>query len=161
MDIENLRKIQETEKALRIHNINISTREAIDNMRNDIDVGGTRVPVFENISEETQKASPTGITQQQKEVVHMDEQLIRKMNNQIEEQSEMLAKQAKMIYDIQGAINEIIKEINKIQSSVPTKNPAERQVVLKPEERTTHPRSGGYTPADVSVEKFFNFSGTR
>lgn len=163
MDIENLRKIQETEKALRIHNINISTREALDTVTNDINVGGTRVPTFSTISEETQKISPKSeiIQQTKKEVSQMDEQTARQLKNQLDEQTELIGKQAQLIYQLQGAVNEIIKEINKMQSTIPTKNSAERQQVLKPEERTQHPRSGGYTSADVSVDKFFNFSGTR
>ena len=32
---------------------------------------------------------------------------------------------------------------------------------VKPEEKKEHPRSGGFKPEDVSVDKFFNFSGTR
>ncbi|MBN2420866.1 hypothetical protein JXB27_01150 [Candidatus Woesearchaeota archaeon] len=164
MDIENLRKIQETEKALRIHNINISTGEAVSSVKNDINVGGTKVPSFDDASNipssQVLRAKEEAHQNQiaKKEVSQMDEQQMKK---ELSEQADLIAKQAKLIYELQGAVNEIIKEIRKMQGSVATKNPAERQQVLKPEERTQHPRSGGYKSEDVSVEKFFNFSGTR
>jgi septal ring factor EnvC (AmiA/AmiB activator) len=167
MDIENLRKIQETEKALRIHSINLSTQEAIDTVKNDVMVGGSKVPSFEDVAEQpSQKPlqEKTDAYQKTKEGLEMDEQTARQLKVQVEDQSELIAKQAKLIYDLQGTINEIIKEIKKmqnIQNTSPTKNPAERQQVLKPEERTQHPRSGGYKSDDVSIEKFFNFSGSR
>jgi len=89
----------------------------------------------------------------------MDDKEIRDLKATIDEQSGLITAQAKLIYQLQGAVNEIIKEIRKIEGSVPTKNPAERQQMLKPEEKKEHPRSGSYTSDDVSIEKFFNFSG--
>ncbi len=171
MDIDTLRKIQETEKMLRIHSINFSTQEAIENTRNDVMVGGTKVPSFEEVhnipSNQVLDAKVEAYEenkQSQREVQQMDNQAvneIKSLKQTIGEQSDLIGKQAQMIYQLQGAVNEIIKEINKIQNSVPTKNPAERQVVLKPEEKKEHPRSGGFKSEDVSVEKFFNFSGSR
>ncbi len=166
MDIENLRKIQETEKALRIHNINISTGEAVDSMKNDIMVGGNKVPTFEDVeqipSNQVLKAKEEAYNQQiEKKEVTMDEKTITELKTQIGEQSALISRQAQLINQLQGTVNDIIREINKIQNSIPTKSPGERQQTLKPEERTHHPRSGNYTSDDVSVDKFFNFSGTR
>jgi DNA anti-recombination protein RmuC len=164
MDIENLRKIQETEKILRIHNINISTDDALQAIKNDVTIGNTKIPTFEDVADipsnqilrEKEEAQ-----QSQKEVREMDNQTATDLKKQIEEQSALISKQAQLINQLQGVVNDIIREINKMQNTVPTKNPAERQQVLKSEERTQHPRSGGYKPEDVSVDKFFNFSGTR
>jgi hypothetical protein len=164
MDIERLRKIQETEKALRIHSINLSPREAIDAVKSDVYVGGTRVPTFDEL-----KQSPGDILlrqkeeayarSKQKEVSQMEQNDLKR---QLNEQGELIAKQAQLIYELQGTINDIIREVKKMQTSVPTKNPAERQQIMKPEERTQHPRSGGYTPgsSEVSVEKFF-YAGSK
>ncbi|MEK6887219.1 MAG: hypothetical protein AABW88_05300 [Nanoarchaeota archaeon] len=164
MDIETLRKIQETEKALRIHNISISTQEASENVSRDVYVGGTKVPSFEDVSQspgEKVLKQKEEAYQQAKEGRQMDDKEIRDLKGTINEQSGLIASQAKLIYQLQGTVNEIIKEIKKMQGSVPTKNPAERQGMLKTEEKQEHPRSGNYTSDDVSIEKFFNFSGSR
>ena len=167
MDIETLRKIQETEKALRIHNISVSTQEASESVGRDVYVGGTKVPSFEDVSqgsgERLLKMKEEAYQQRmaQNEGSKMDEKTLAGLKQTIEEQGELITQQAKLIYQLQGVVNDIIKEVKKMQSSVPTKNPSERQVVLKPEEKQQHPRSGGYTSDDVSVEKFFNFSGSR
>jgi hypothetical protein len=166
MDIETLRKIQETEKALRIHNISMATQEASDMVSRDIYVGGTKVPSFEDVSqspgEKVLKAKEEAYQQTlHKEVKPMDNQQVSELKKVIEEQGALIGQQAQLIYQLQGVVNEIIREIKKIQGSVPTKNPAERQQVLKAEEKVEHPRSGGYTSNDVSIEKFFNFSGSR
>ena len=164
MDIDTLRKIQETEKALRIHNISISTGEASENVSRDVYVGGTKVPSFEDVShspgEKVMKQKEEAY-RQIKEGRHMDDKEIKDLKATVNEQSELITAQAKLIYQLQGAVNDIIKGGRKVQGSVPTKNPAERQVMLKPEEKKEHPRSGGYTSDDVSIEKFFNFSGSR
>ncbi len=162
MDIETLRKIQETEKALRIHNISISTQEANESVSRDVYVGGTKVPSFEDVSNspgEKVLRQKEEAYQQMREGIHMDDKEIRDLKETVNEQSGLITAQAKLIYQLQGAVNEIIKEIRKIEGSVPTKNPAERQQMLKPEEKKEHPRSGSYTSDDVSIEKFFNFSG--
>ena len=167
MDIETLRKIQETEKALRIHNISVSTQEASDSVSRDVYVGGTKVPSFEDVSqgsgEKLLKMKEEAYNQRmtQNEVNKMDDKTLAVLKQTIEEQGELITQQAKLIYQLQGVVNDIIKEIKKMQSTVPTRNPAERQQVLKAEEKQQHPRSGGYTSEDVSVEKFFNFSGSR
>ncbi len=167
MDIETLRKIQETEKALRIHNITVSPQEAINSVSRDIYVGGTKVPSFEEVSQTPgekvlrQKEEAYQQSIAKKEGSQMDDNAISDLKKSVEEQSELIVQQAKLIYELQGVVNEIIKEIKKMQSTVPTKNPAERQQVFKPEEKKEHPRSGGYSSSDVSVEKFFNFSGSR
>ena len=164
MDIETLRKIQETEKALRIHNISVSTHEASESVGRDVYVGGTKVPTFEDVSQgsgERLLKMKEEAYQQQREGNKMDDKTAKELKQTLEEQGELITQQAKLIYQLQGVVNDIIKEIKKMQSTVPTKNPAERQQVLKPEERQQHPRSGGYTSEDVSVEKFFNFSGSR
>jgi len=97
----------------------------------------------------------------------MDDDLqIQNMNEgehlkaKIEEQSQLIAKQAQLIHQLQGAVNDIIREIKKMQSSVPTKDPEQRQKILKTEEKQDHPRSGGYTPNDVAVDKMF-YSGSK
>lgn len=151
MDIENLRKIQETEKMLRIYNITDAPRDAIDSVRGDVMVGGHRVPEFE--SRDVQK------TEQKREVTTMDSQLVDELKKQVSEQGEFISRQAKLIYELQTVVNDIIKEVKKIQGSIPTKNPSERQVVLKPEEKKEHPRSGGFTPDDVSIDKIFYAGG--
>ncbi len=164
MDIETLRRIQETEKALRIHNISISTQEANENVSRDVYVGGTKVPSFEDVSRspgEKVLRQKEEAYKQAKEAGHMDDKEIRDLKATVNEQSNLIAVQAKLIYQLQGAVNEIIKEIKKIETTVPTKNPGERQQMLKPEEKKDHPRSGGYTSDDVSIEKFFNYSGSR
>lgn len=161
MDIDTLRKIQETEKALRIHNINLAPQEAIDSVKKDVYVGGTRVPDMSEVSklpgEKVLKAKEEAY-EQRKEVQQMD---VTELKKTVEEQSNLIAQQAKLIYELQGVVNDIIREVKKMQGSVPTKNPAERQQVLKAEEKQQHPRSGGYTSNDVSIDKFFNFSGSR
>lgn len=174
MDIENLRKIQETEKALRIHSINLSTQEALEAVSNDVMVGGNKVPSFEEVHGYSQQPAFAEVkeevtiapTQQSnstitQEVSKMDDRIVMQLKKTLEEHDANMTKQAQLINQLQGVVNEIIKEINKMQSSVPTKNPSERQQVLKAEEKTQHPRSGGYKPEDVSVDKFFNFSGSR
>jgi translation initiation factor 2B subunit (eIF-2B alpha/beta/delta family) len=166
MDIETLRKIQETEKALRIHNISVSTQEASDQVSRDVYVGGTKVPSFEDVSqtpgEKVLRAKEEAYQQSQKrEVRGMDDKTVTDLKKEVNEQSELIGNQAKLIFELQSVVNEIIREVKKLQSSVPTKNPAERQQVLKAEEKVDHPRSGGYSSSDVSVEKFFNFSGSR
>jgi len=161
MDIETLRKIQETEKALRIHNISISTGEASDNVSRDVYVGGTKVPSFEDVSNSSSERllkQKEEAYQQSKEGRNMDDKEVRDLKATVTEQSDLITAQAKLIYQLQGAVNDIIKEIRKIEGSVPTRNPTERQQMLKPEEKKEHPRSGGYTSDDVSIEKFFNFS---
>ncbi len=167
MDIETLKRIQETEKALRIHNISISPQEAITEVSRDVYVGGTKVPTFEEVSDSAgarllKAKEEAYFTQLKKEVPTMDNKDAVQLKKTIDEQNELITKQAKMIYELQGTVNEIIKEIRKMQTSVPTKNPSERQVVLKPEDKTQHPRSGGYTPGsdEVSVEKFF-YAGSK
>ena len=165
MDIDTLRKIQETEKALRIHNISISTQEASDQVSRDVYVGGTKVPSFEDVSrspgEKVMKIKEESYQQTRKEGSQMDENTVRELKSTINAQAELISQQAQLIYQLQGAVNEIIKEIKKIEGSVPTKNPSERQVMLKPEDKKEHPRSGGYTSDDVSIAKFFNYSGSR
>lgn len=164
MDIDTLRKIQETEKALRIHNINLSTQDAIDSVKQDVYVGGTRVPDMNEVSQipgEKVLKEKEDSYQQQKEVSQMDDKIVHELKKTVEEQAELIGKQAKLIFELQGAVNEVIKELKKMQSTVPTRNPAERQQMLKAEEKREHPRSGGYTSDDVSIEKFFNCSGTR
>jgi len=166
MDIETLRKIQETEKALRIHNISISTQEASEDVSRDVYVGGTKVPSFEDVSgipsEKVLKQKEEAYMQSRvKEVNPMDEHATKELKNTINEQGALISQQAQLIYQLQGTVNEIIKEIRKMQSTVPTKNPSERQQMLKPEDKSEHPRSGGYTSDDVSIEKFFNFAGKR
>ncbi len=171
MDIDTLRKIQETEKTLRIHNISVSPNEAVRSVNGDLYVGGTRVPSFEEVNtlpgekllKAKEEAYQKSLSKQStnKEVDEMDERFLKEIKGSVDEHGELINQQAQLIYQLQGAVNELIKEIKKIQSSVPTKNPAERQVVLKPEDKTEHPRSGGYTSADVSIDKFFNFSGSR
>ena len=168
MDIENLRKIQETEKMLRMHNISAATQDAITSVGQDIFVGGTRVPSVHEVNESPsqqllhmKEEAYNQSIQQTKEVSNMDNQVAQQLKKEIDEQAATISRQAQLIHQLQGVVNDVIREINKIQNSVPTKNPAERQQMLKAEERTEHPRSAGVNPADVSVEKFFNFSGTR
>jgi hypothetical protein len=162
MDIENLRKIQEAQKALRIHNINISTDEAVDGVKNDIYVGGTKVPTFDDVFEEVQSESKLNSIQTiNKEVIPMDNNAVNELNRKVNEQATIIDQQAKLIFQLQNVVNDIIREINKMQTSVPTKNPAERQQVLRPEEKKEHPRSGGVNPDDVSIEKFFYAGGGR
>ena len=148
MDIEDLRKMQDTEKALRIHNITDSPQEALDSVSRDIYVGGTRVPSFEEI--------PT----EKKEVSQMDDKAINELKKTVEQQGELIAQQARLIHQLQGVVNDVIRELKKMQGTVPTKNSAERQQMLKAEDKKEHPRSGGYTSDDVSVEKFF-YSGPK
>lgn len=163
MDIESLRKIQETEKMLRIHNISISTQEASESVAKDVYVGGTKVPSMEDVShssgEQVLKLKEEAYQQQIKGVNQMDEKTANELRKTVNEQSELITAQAKLIYQLQGVVNEIIREIKKIETSVPTKNPSERQQIIKAEEKKDHPRSGGYTSDDVSIEKFFNCSG--
>ena len=162
MDIETLRKIQETEKALRIHNISVSTHEASEQVSQDVYVGGTKVPTFEDVSQSAgdillkqKEEAYQQSRQQQREVTKMDDQQTKEVQNKINEQAQLISSQARMIYELQGVVNDIIREIKKMQTSVPTKNPSERQVVLKAEDKQEHPRSGGYTSADVSIDKIF------
>ncbi len=158
MDIETLKRMQETEKTLRIHNITAAPQEAIDSARKDVYVGGTKVPDFNNIT--SQPVNTKKLIKEATGGITMDDQKEAEMKKTIEEQGELITKQAKLIYELQGAVNEIIKEIKKMQSSVPTKNPGQRQQVLKAEEKQEHPRSGGYTSNDVAIDKFF-YSGTK
>ncbi|HME87003.1 MAG TPA: hypothetical protein VKE88_01170 [Candidatus Nanoarchaeia archaeon] len=168
MDIENLRKIQETEKMLRMHSISTSTQDAITSIGQDVFVGGTRIPsmneVHESSSQQLMDAKVEAYQQsiqQKNEVSTMDSQMAQQLKKEINEQGELIGRQAQLIHQLQGVVNDVIREINKMQTSVATKNPAERQQVLKAEEKTEHPRSAGVNPSDVTVEKFFNFSGTR
>lgn len=77
------------------------------------------------------------------------------LNQRIDSQGNLINKQARLIYQLQGAVNDLIKEIKKMQDTVPTKDPDQRQQVLKAEDKQEHPRSGGYTSEDVAVDKIF------
>ena len=123
MDIETLRKIQETEKALRIHNISISTQEANESVSRDVYVGGTKVPSFEDVSNspgEKVLRQKEEAYQQMREGIHMDDKEIRDLKETVNEQSGLITAQAKLIYQLQGAVNEIIKEIRKIEDLLPS-----------------------------------------
>lgn len=159
MDIETLKKIQETEKKLRIHNITISPQEAIDYAKNDVYIGGAKVPSFDDVSNQD-KETKSLIKEAVDKTNNMDDKTSTELKKIIEEQGELISKQAKLIYELQGAVNDIVREIKKMQSTVPTKDPGERQQVLKAEDKKEHPRSGNYTSDDVSVEKFF-YAGSK
>ncbi|MFC1728050.1 hypothetical protein ACFLZ7_01130 [Nanoarchaeota archaeon] len=146
MDIEQLRKVQETADNLKQHNIVESTQEALDQVNKDLNIEGTDVPDI-NISKTDRKG------------VEMNDD-VQDLRRRLEKHSELISKQAKMIYELQGVVNELIKEVNKLETSEPTKNPRERQKMLDTEEKKDHPRSGGYKPEDVSVEKMF-YSGVK
>ena len=152
MDIEKLRKIKETGDELRIHNITDSPQEAMDSVSKDLEMGGHKVPEFEEAYDLSKKENFTGD--------QMNTEDVESLKQKVEEQSTLLAQQAQLIHQLQGVVNDIIREVKKMQSTVPTKDPAQRQQVLQAEEKKEHPRSSGYTPEDVSVEKFF-YSGNQ
>ena len=154
MDIETLKKMQETEKALKIHNITTAPQEAIDSVQNDLSIAGTKIPSYDDITRQPEKTK--SLINESTKVIGMDEDL----KKVVEEQAVLISKQARLIYELQSTVNEVIKEIKKMQSTVPTKNPNQRQQVLKAEDKVNHPRSGGYNSSDVSVEKFF-YSGSK
>jgi len=90
----------------------------------------------------------------------MDEQIVNNMQQKISEQNQLISKQAKLIHELQNVVNDIIREVKKMQTTVPVKNDTtQRQEVLQAEEKQEHPRSGGVTSNEVSVEKFF-YSGS-
>lgn len=152
MDIEKLRKMKETENDLRIHNITDAPQEAIDSVHKDLEMSGQKVPGFEEAYDLSKKENFTGDP--------MNTEDVETLKQKVEEQSTLLAQQAKLIHQLQGAVNDIIREVKKMQGTVPTKDPAQRQKVLQAEDKKEHPRSSGYTPDDVSVEKFF-YSGDK
>ncbi len=156
MNIEQLRKVQETAKKLRQHSIVDSTNEALEEVKKQLDIGGAEVPAI-TISKIDQRSSTTIIKSTGGQ---MDEEKLKEVNEKISRHAELIDKQAKLIYQLQEKINEIIREIHKMQTTMPTQNPKERQRVLETEEKKEHPRSGGYKPEDVAIEKMF-YSGSK
>ncbi len=67
---------------------------------------------------------------------------------------------------MRNAINQLITELNslrgelsKAQAVLPPKQ-KEKQVELKTETKTSHPRQGNWTPGDVDIQKMF-YCGTK
>ena len=140
MDTEQLRRVQETANRLKQHGVIEATNDAIEQVSNELDINGTEVP----------KLDISKIDQHSIQMNDTDD-----IKKKVEENSDLISKQAKLIYELQGKLNEIIKELNKLQTSVPTKSQNERQQMLQTEEKKEHPRSGGYKSEDVAIDKIF------
>jgi len=103
---------------------------------------------------------------------YMDQNEIKRLNRKIAELENNLNA-------VMGKMNEMISEINKIQSepkvlgqatlNTASSSGKKKVGVVMPDGRVAypsgteeaHPRTGNFTSSDVSVDKMFNFSGRR
>lgn len=144
MDVDQIQKVNELAREMLKHRIASSMDEAVKQA--------------EEVLSKKKDASKI------REEVEKDEEKRREMTSEVRRLKAKIEEQAKKIEELEGKLKHANSKITELELRKTTpfieKERAEPQTRLVKEEKKPHPKSGGYNPEDVSIEKMF-YSGPK